>query len=334
MDEGFADLFTVSKDGHWLFGGPLSGYDPTFPANEGVTARVIWNEKTMANWDFGNDPFNTPHKNGLIISGALYKLRSDIGDQGIALAYDALAMEPPAFDYLDYRERLHAADGAANAHANRAAIEVRFVERGIGGPVPPSFLAGGVVGSSIDLLWNDLSQLEDNYVVQRSIQGGSWSTRATLSAGATAYSDPGIPCVPKTYSYRIKAVKDTLESFSPIADIDPCGGGGGAQLAELPAIIDVVTAAELQSLVPSLELTAYPSPVQDRLTVVYETTTRSYVHLEVVDLLGRLVAVLEDYRPEGRHERRIDTSDWTAGTYIVRIRVGEESIATTIVVLP
>lgn len=68
--------------------------------------------------------------------------------------------------------------------------------------VPPS--------SSLKINWIDAATNEDNYIVERSVNGTDYNVIATLGANVTSYNDTGLD--PNTqYYYRVKA-KNTTES--------------------------------------------------------------------------------------------------------------------------
>ena len=79
-------------------------------------------------------------------------------------------------------------------------------------PIPATQLTAKAISSTrIDLAWQDNSDVEQSYVVERSTDGAasSWSVLATLSADTVFYSDttvsPGT-----TYYYRVQAKRSTV----------------------------------------------------------------------------------------------------------------------------
>ncbi len=66
---------------------------------------------------------------------------------------------------------------------------------------------------------------------------------------------------------------------------------------------------------------AYPNPFNPTLTIAYSLPTASAVRLEVLDMRGRRVALVEDH-PEksvGRHELVWRAGDLGSGIYILRM---------------
>ena len=72
-------------------------------------------------------------------------------------------------------------------------------------PADPTGLAANIVsGSRVDLSWTDNAVNEGNYRVERSPDGATWSTIATLGIDANAYSDTSV-APDNMYSYRVIA---------------------------------------------------------------------------------------------------------------------------------
>lgn len=68
----------------------------------------------------------------------------------------------------------------------------------------PSNLAATVNGSQVDLTWDDNTQIETGYVLERSNTSGSgFAAIATLGVDAVTYSDSGL--ADGTYYYKVKA---------------------------------------------------------------------------------------------------------------------------------
>ena len=64
----------------------------------------------------------------------------------------------------------------------------------------------------------------------------------------------------------------------------------------------------------------YPNPARGAVTVPYDVADAAPVRLEVVDLLGRTVAVLADgVQPAGSYEAPFDTAQLAAGVYVLRL---------------
>jgi hypothetical protein len=121
-------------------------------------------------WPCGGDE----HNRGRIISGAIWRIRAQIGMEASRILFDALQIQPFAHTFEDLRGRYVAADNARNNGVNAAVIEQKFVDRLIGGPVAPTSLVtlGDPGSGNVNLSWNDLSSLEQGYKIERRLNGG------------------------------------------------------------------------------------------------------------------------------------------------------------------
>ena len=88
-------------------------------------------------------------------------------------------------------------------------VSLKFVNsayiRPVAAPAKPSALTAVVISKSEILLsWNDNSNNEASFVIQRSLNGTSWSEVASVNENVTSYSDTGLS--PATsYQYRVVA---------------------------------------------------------------------------------------------------------------------------------
>ncbi len=336
MDEGFADYFTCSRTGNSTYGGPSDlANDPAFPPSKGVVIRYLWNDCTMDDFDGAWPCGGRPHSRGRIISGAVWRVRSDIGDGADDLAFEALQIAPQPQSFASFGERMYTADDMLNGGANRAIIEQRFVERLILPPLAPSFLfAYGGSGGDVHLSWNDLSSLESGYDVQRRLNGGAWSTVATLAGGTTSFTDQNIFCRSGSndYEYRIRVYKDALEDFSPIRYYNPCNPDAQPGLAISTQSInaDFLPANAAPSDLPTATILqgAYPNPFNPNTTIRYSLARASHVHLAVYDMLGREVAQLVNQRQEpGRHQALFTAENLPSGPYLYRLVTEERQFS-------
>jgi hypothetical protein len=80
------------------------------------------------------------------------------------------------------------------------------------GPVSaPNNLNGAANANSINLTWNDNSNNEDSFEIQRSTAGNSWQTIATLDANTISFNDTGLNAS-TTYYYTMFAENSTNRS--------------------------------------------------------------------------------------------------------------------------
>jgi len=89
----------------------------------------------------------------------------------------------------------------------------RYFKTPLGPPpqTPSDLIATAISSSRIDLAWQDNSDDETGFKIERRTASGSYSQIATVSAGVTSYSNTGLSAS-TTYYYRVRAYKATLNS--------------------------------------------------------------------------------------------------------------------------
>jgi formylglycine-generating enzyme required for sulfatase activity len=87
-------------------------------------------------------------------------------------------------------------------------------------PNDPSNLQAAVLSSSeIDLSWQDNSNNEDGFIIERKIgSGGTYAEIATAGPGSTSYQDTQVVCA-ETYFYRVKAYGAGYSGYSNEANV-------------------------------------------------------------------------------------------------------------------
>jgi parallel beta-helix repeat protein len=100
----------------------------------------------------------------------------------------------------------------------------------VNAPVAASGLNATTASTTqINVTWNDNSDNETGFRLERRIGAGSWSTVTTTAANATSYSNTGLTPA-TTYEYRVYALNaagDSTASNTDSATTDSEGGGGG-----------------------------------------------------------------------------------------------------------
>ncbi|MFD2161315.1 LamG-like jellyroll fold domain-containing protein [Paradesertivirga mongoliensis] len=81
---------------------------------------------------------------------------------------------------------------------------------------PSNLVAGDITQNSLKLSWTDNSDSETNFILERSINGTSFSVIDTIAPNITTFSDSGLE-PNKTYYYRIKGI--TLTEVSEYASL-------------------------------------------------------------------------------------------------------------------
>ena len=107
-------------------------------------------------------------------------------------------------------------------------------QEGLGGSEPgypqaPTNLFAADNNAKIDLQWDDNSNNETEFVVERRLQGNqSWSIVTTIDPNSTTFQDE-LDIGSDTYEYRVKAVNGNQNSpYSNIASITRSGGGNSS----------------------------------------------------------------------------------------------------------
>ena len=298
------------------------------------------------------DASSLPHVRGLIISGAIWKIRKDTekprkpGAKSSHLLFTTLRMNPKAVSFEQLRHNYMAA-AKVNKDTNNSvyvgAIENRFAERRIGGPNIP-----GPLNIAIDMKtkhptisWLDQSLIEDGYWIERQYNDGPWSPVDTLEANAETYIDTNYKCVANesnknTYSYRVVPYKD----FVPVGNTPGIGivrsesavstlslSNCRAQSTIMPRVADASVAVAMmdgvhlqsqRSKVPTSLEPLHPNPFNPVTTIRYGLAEEGPVRLMVYDLLGREVAVLTDgLQKSGEHTVRFEAPHLSSGLYFV-----------------
>jgi len=79
-------------------------------------------------------------------------------------------------------------------------------------PADPSALSATAIAyNQVDISWNDNASDETGYEVERSVNGGGFSSLVTLAAGVSSYSDSSTNEL-TTYGYRVRAIKGATTS--------------------------------------------------------------------------------------------------------------------------
>ena len=98
-----------------------------------------------------------------------------------------------------YRVRAHNA-GGDSAYSNEASATTLAIA-----PTAPTGLTATTVSSTrIDLAWNDTSDNENGFIIERKTGSGSFEQLTTVAADATTYSNTGLS-PNTTYAYRVRA---------------------------------------------------------------------------------------------------------------------------------
>ncbi|MFW5828762.1 MAG: hypothetical protein ACOCXA_00745 [Planctomycetota bacterium] len=86
---------------------------------------------------------------------------------------------------------------------------------------PTALAASGVARDQINLLWDDDSNNESGFEIQRASDGGNFATVATVAANADGWCDTGVT-LGSSYTYRVRAISDAdASAWSGTATASP-----------------------------------------------------------------------------------------------------------------
>ncbi|MEJ2051863.1 MAG: T9SS type A sorting domain-containing protein, partial [Calditrichota bacterium] len=176
--------------------------------------------------------------------------------------------------------------------------------------VAPTDLALEISGpNEITLNWTDNSAVEDGYVIERKQSPDTiYTVLDTLKGSGNEYTDTNLE-QGLTYTYRVKAYKDSAESdYSNEASLI------------------LVGIKEQQNEIPtkySIDQN-YPNPFNPTTKIKFALPKSAPTKIIIYDLLGREIQTLINKELEaGYHDIDLDASNLTSGIYFYRIQSGE-----------
>lgn len=95
---------------------------------------------------------------------------------------------------------------------------------------------------------------------------------------------------------------------------------------------DMLSIIGVEELSESVEVSIYPNPVLDQMTLQMKSSANFDAKLAITDILGKTVFTSTSAIKEGNNTVSIDASNLRAGVYLVNITSGESSITKKIVV--
>lgn len=88
----------------------------------------------------------------------------------------------------------------------------------------------------------------------------------------------------------------------------------------------VVSGTSIENNLEAFTYTIFPNPVDNLLTLSYETKNNTHVRTEIFDALGRRVKMINDTElPAGRYNENIDLSSLNGGIYFLKLKIGDKS---------
>jgi len=117
-------------------------------------------------------------------------------------------------------------------------------------PADPIPMTATLNGTAVDLVWTDVATTEYLYTIQKSVNGGGWTTIGTALANATTFTDAGPVTAQGTYDYRVFATGAagnsgyaTAQVFIPFHITVTQGAGGTIAPPGTANVVDVTPGA-------------------------------------------------------------------------------------------
>jgi hypothetical protein len=162
--------------------------------------------------------------------------------------------------------------------------------------------------NEITLTWKDHSDVEDGYVIERKKSPEtSFAVLDTLKGSGEAYVDTTVE-QGQTYTYRIKAYKDSAES-----------------LYSNEASLTLVGIQEKEEIPTKYSMSQnYPNPFNPTTKIKFALPKPALTKITIYDLLGREIQTLINKKIEaGYHEINFDVHNLPGGVYFYKIQSGD-----------
>lgn len=178
-------------------------------------------------------------------------------------------------------------------------------------------IEASINGGSVELSWDSQDRATTMYVVERSYDGSEFVEIGRVSPAdhvAGRYTFVDRSAVGEVVYYR---VNQRLES------------GGARSSAAIKTTIKIGLADLMATADPGaspLKVWNFPNPFRESTSVHYELDEGGHVELSVWDLSGQPLATLVDaqHSPGSYEVSFVPASSLPAGTYFVRLRVGDQ----------
>jgi hypothetical protein len=173
-------------------------------------------------------------------------------------------------------------------------------------------LRAGIDAGTVELTWVSQDRLTEAFVVERSYDGTAFTEIGRISpvdnlAGRYTFVDRS--AIGEVVFYRIS------QRF--------VAGGARSSATIKIGMADVMETPDVDA--SSLNVSNFPNPFRESTSIHYELSEAGHVELSVWDLAGQPVATLIDAgRRAGSYEVDFEASALPAGTYFVRLQVGDQ----------
>jgi N-acetylneuraminic acid mutarotase len=168
--------------------------------------------------------------------------------------------------------------------------------------LPPATILLAKKSTGIVLTWKDNSDLETNFVIERSASDTShFAILASPAANAVTYTDTTASPMQKYY-YRIKAVYSSGSSeFSNIAVSD-------GTILDVPQILK------------NSDIILFPNPASSNCTLRMNLAKEQSLSVSLANVTGTILNTKAIKMPSGPNEIPLDVDDLPAGTYFVIVK--------------
>ena len=176
---------------------------------------------------------------------------------------------------------------------------------------PSNLNASSLNSASIELSWQDNSNNEDGFLIQRKITvGGTFGDLTTVGANVTTYTDLGL-LTNTVYCYRVRAFNVAGNSIFCAED---------CAITEPNAV-----EYEFNGIPSNFELfNNYPNPFNSSTLIYYAIPSICYVELTIYDVLGKQMEILVASTVEaGYHSIEFNATNYNSGIYFYTIRAGD-----------
>ena len=342
MDEGLSDFFACTINNDHIQGESV-----------GVN-RDLDNNYTMDDYD-QIPPVYGAHTNGLIISGACWDLRQDLGTNYVnELVFDALQMTPHAYTFEDFAVNIAVADdndgNLNNSVPHYYSIKQAFeTNHGITFNVPeppplsvtisgPTYLNQGQTGE-FTANPNGGSTLYTNYKWWERKDEGGWVPESADEGGTILAPPPGewiyvsswegqqTVQVARTYDFSLKC-EVTDSDNNTATDIHSVIVGGG--LAKTQGTVDETSGLAIPE---GVELTGnFPNPFNPSTSIRFGLPEDVHLQLTIYSITGQKVISLADgYYSPGYYDikwngRNASGNLVSNGIYVYELRTGNQRL--------
>jgi len=205
---GTVDVTVTNPDGK--SGTKTGGFTYTAPpqppaAPSNVTATPVSSSQINLAWTD-----NATNEDGFEIErstdGTTFTLLAKVGTNVTTYSNTGLTASTTYY----YRVRAYNADGKSD-YSNTASGTTLEAPAPALPAAPTNLTATAASSSKINLTWTDNATNEDGFEIERSLDGASFSLRATVGANVTSYSDTGL-AASTTYYYRVRAYNSAGKS--------------------------------------------------------------------------------------------------------------------------